>query len=226
LGTFAACPGSGYALGALVAASTQDYKNGVWQHATSTANTHAWYDGAVLDYLSYTKSGQSTSTTDYVLNGSGQLLSATISDSRPRTITYLNDMAGQVIRRDEADGNSSTGDPHEIWYRFDGKQLGMVGNNGTLETDYTRSIANRTQVNGTGAFRFGAAAMAQQAEFGPNLQPITSYSQGSAGGSYTVRAGDTLSGIAAGLWGDAGLYMPGEPSAHDAGTRNSMSPLV
>ncbi|MGQ0660912.1 LysM peptidoglycan-binding domain-containing protein, partial [Sphingosinicella sp.] len=194
-----------YALGAAVAVSTSEALNGVWQHSTTTANTHAWYDGAVLDHLSYNKAGV-VSTTDYVLNGSGQLLSATISDSRPRTITYTNDMAGQIIRRDEADTNSSAGDPHEIWYRFDGRQLGMVGNNGTLETDYTRSIANRTQINGTGAFRFGGVGMAHQAEFGPNLQPITSYSQGGAGGSHIVRAGDSLSSIAAGLWGDAALW--------------------
>ena len=36
--------------------------------------------------------------------------------------------------------------------------------------------------------------------------PINSYQQGSNGGSYTVRAGDTLGSIAAQLWGDSSLW--------------------
>jgi hypothetical protein len=55
---------------------------------------------------------------------------------RKYTPTIPNDLSGQALRRDEADANYSAGDPHEVWYRFGGKQLGYVGNNGTLETDY------------------------------------------------------------------------------------------
>lgn len=50
---------------------------------------------------------------------------------------------GQVIKRDERAALSG-GDPHEVWYRFSGKQIGYVGNNGTMDTDYASSIANRT----------------------------------------------------------------------------------
>ncbi len=39
-----------------------------------------------------------------------------------------------------------------------------------------------------------------------SYDPINSYQQGSAGGSYTVQAGDTLASIAATLWGDASLW--------------------
>jgi hypothetical protein len=66
-----------------------------------------------------------------------------MSDGRMRTITYKSDISGQVIRRDEADGNTSNGDPHEVWYRFGGKELGYTGNNGTLDTSYHESIWNR-----------------------------------------------------------------------------------
>ncbi|MEA3017070.1 MAG: hypothetical protein QOI38_1792, partial [Sphingomonadales bacterium] len=40
-----------------------------------------------------------------------------IDDGRDRTVTIVNDLNGQAIRRDEAD-QTSAGDPHEIWYRF------------------------------------------------------------------------------------------------------------
>jgi len=53
-----------------------------------------------------------------------------ISDGRPRTVTYRTDLSFQIIRRDEADNISTQGDPHEVWYRFAGKQMGYVGNNG------------------------------------------------------------------------------------------------
>jgi YD repeat-containing protein len=203
-----------YALGSALVTETVDSKAAsgsssyVHQYSTTTTNTYAWYDGAVQDYLTYAKSGQSTYSTDYVLTATGQLSSVSISDGRPRTITFTNDMSGLAIRRDEADSNGSTGDPHEVWYRYGGKQLGFTGNNGTLDTDYTRSITNRTRVQPAtpGPFQFGAAIPTGVADFDLSLASINSYSQGSAGGSYTVRAGETLSTIAANLWGDAALW--------------------
>ncbi len=46
----------------------------------------------------------------------------TVADGRPRTVSYKSDVAGQVIKRDEADNNAGAGDPHEIWYRFAGRE--------------------------------------------------------------------------------------------------------
>lgn len=113
-------------------------------------------------------------------------------------------MSGQAIRRDENDYTAATiGDPHEIYYRFGGKQLGYVGNNGTLDTSYAQSIAGRTVTGGTGAFRNGSATSVAYADFDQSVAPINSYYQGASGGGYTVRAGDTLAGIAANLYGDA-----------------------
>jgi hypothetical protein len=43
-------------------------------------------------------------------------------------------------------------------------------------------------------------------DFDGSLKNLNSYEQGGSGGGYTVRGGDTLSGIAANLWGDAGLW--------------------
>lgn len=198
--------GGTYALGAILTTTTSDAKNGVYQYATTTTNSYAWYDGAVQSSLTYAKTSQPTYTTTYTLSGSGQLTSAYIGDGRPRTVSFVNDLDGQVLRRDEADGNGATGDPHEVWYRFGGRQLGFTGNNGTIETRYQDSVKSRTAVAGTGPFRSGAATGAAYGDFSQALSPINSYAQGGGGGSYVAQAGDTLAGIAAALWGDASLW--------------------
>jgi YD repeat-containing protein len=200
--------GVGYALGAIVSTTSSNYKNGSFQQTSRTDNSFYWYDGAVQATIQHkpNTSQSTTYTTSYSYTASGTLSSISVADGRPRSITFTNDMNGQVIRRDESDNNFSNGDPHEVWYRFNGKQLGYTGNNGTLDTDYQTSINNRTRTPGTGAFRFGTTTGSSYADFDQSVDPLTSYNQGGAGGSYTVRAGDTLASIAAQLWGDSSLW--------------------
>ncbi len=195
--------GTGYALGAAVSVTTDTTRNSVADPVTTTSNSYAWYGGAVLTGTSVTRSGATTSSS-YDYDAAGQLKSAYINDGRSREVKFTNDLFGQVIRRDE-DG-PSTGSPHEVWHRFGGRQMGYVGNNGTLDTNYDQSIATRTAPGGTGAFRGGAAYATSHADFDQSVAPITSYAQGGGGGSYTVQAGDTLSGIAQTLWGDGALW--------------------
>jgi YD repeat-containing protein len=152
-----------------------------------------------------------TYTTSFSYDAFGALTSMTVNDGRPRTVTLTNDLNGQALRRDEADYNYSTGDPHEVWYRFGGRQLGYNGNNGTLETSYHVSIENRQKLsnnNGTGttgAFRWGGVNGAGHADFDQSVGRINSYGQGGSGGMHSVREGDTLQSIAAQLWGDSSL---------------------
>jgi len=192
--------GTLYALGAALTTTTSDYRNGSYQYATTTTNTYGWYDGAVLSQVSYAKTGQATYNTYYSYTAMGTLTSVSINDGRPRTVTYTNDLNGQAIRRSEADTYYAQGDPHELWYRYAGREVGHASNNSTLETNYTTSIENRQKVTqpGTGAFRWGAVHPTGYGEFGQGVAPINSYAQGSAGGAYTVRTGETLASIAAG----------------------------
>ena len=62
----------------------------------------------------------------------------TIADGRPRHVAFVNDLAGQALARDEADRLAATGDPHQRWYRFDGREMGSISNDGTDETSYAR----------------------------------------------------------------------------------------
>lgn len=137
-----------------------------YQSYATTTNSYTWYAGAATSQIAHNDGQGHTYYTYYTYGSGGVLNSVYVADGRPHSIAFTNDMAGQALRRDESDNNYASGDPHEVWYRFDGRQLGYTGNNGTLDTDY----------------------------------------QGSGGGSYTVRGGESLSSIAASLWGDAGLW--------------------
>ncbi|MEA3064796.1 MAG: hypothetical protein QOJ27_1242, partial [Sphingomonadales bacterium] len=200
--------GAGYALGAIVSTYTSTYKNNVYQNASTTTNSYAWYDGAVQSSIVYkpNTSQSTTYTTTFYYDTSGQLTSIYVSDGRPRSVTFINDVNGQAIKRDESDNKYNLGDPHEIWYRFGGRQLGYTGNNGTVETDYATSIGNRTLTPGTGAYRFGQSYGSAYADFDLSGEAITSFGQGSVAGGYTARAGDTLQSVAAQLWGDSSLW--------------------
>jgi hypothetical protein len=98
--------GAGYALGAATVVTTSDSKNGIYQYTTTTTNSFAWWDGAVQSSLSYAKTG-ATTPPPTATAATGQLASIYVGDGRPRTITFTTDMLGQVIRRDEADSNST-----------------------------------------------------------------------------------------------------------------------
>ncbi|HEY0148093.1 MAG TPA: LysM peptidoglycan-binding domain-containing protein [Allosphingosinicella sp.] len=202
---------TGYSLGTAVIVTTAQYKNGEFVGKTHTYNQYEYYDGAVQSKIATTNykadgTYDTTFATDLAYNAFGQLSFARVADGRPRTVSYLNDVSGQGIRRDESDNDATRGDPHEFWYRFDGRQVGYTGNNGTADTDYATSMGERGRTVDQGAFRLGASSGSAYADFDQNYSPINTFGQGSAGGSYQVRSGDTLSSIAATLWGDASLW--------------------
>ena len=203
--------GLSYALGSPVVVTSTSSRNGQGATTSQTTYGYEYFDGPFQSTISFQPDvNQSTVyTTAISYTGQGVLAQAAINDGRARTVTYQADAMGQVLRRDEVDGNAAAGDPHEVWFRFNGRELGHVGNNGTTRTDYATSVADRAQSETTGtsagAFRHGAYYGLGVAEFG-GAQPINSYSQGADGGTYTVRSGDTLASVAQTLWGDASLW--------------------
>lgn len=78
-------------------------------------------------------------------------------------MTFTNDELGQVIRRDETRPynapSSQAGSPHEVWYRFGGRQLGYTGNNGSDTMATAASIADRQ-----------AAPLADPGNYGDSLR--------------------------------------------------------
>lgn len=209
--TYSYTDGNGqYLLGSVARTDVGKYKNGS-DSAVPDPNTvysYAWYDGAVQSAVAYKPvwNQSTTYTTTNTLSSTGITVSSYIGDGRPRTVSFTNDVYGQVIARDESDNNYSKGDPHQRWYRFNGREIGTVGNNGTLDLSYSQSISDRTATNGSGAFRHGSDYGSSYASFGEAYEGLNSYAQGSSGGSVTAQAGDTLAGIASRLWGDSALW--------------------
>ena len=198
-----------YALGAVVYATTAGSKNGSYQQTSGTTTGYAWYDGAVQSTISYKpNTGQSTTyTTTYGYSGSGTLVSASVQDGRPRTVAIINNVLGQAVKRDESDTTTSQGDPHRISYVFDGRTIGTLSNNGSTDnTGFETSLQLRAAAPGTTAFANGTLYGESIADFDQSYDAINSFGQGSSGGTYSVRAGDTLSSVAAQLWGDASLW--------------------
>lgn len=196
--------GTQYHLGSIVSSNSTVVKGTTTQFSSTTTNEYTWYSGAAIQTTYYNQTGQAQTNSIYNYSPAGVLNSVVVSDGRQRTINFINDGGGLALGRDEL--SSASTNPRELWYRFDGREMGYIGNNGTLETDYLASIANRTAVSAGGAFRNGSQGGAAYADFDQGVTPITSFDQGGVGGSYTVRAGDTLQGIAAAMWGDANLW--------------------
>ncbi|WP_432199761.1 polymorphic toxin-type HINT domain-containing protein [Erythrobacter sp. W53] len=204
--------GAAYALGSVVSQASTNYKNNNNSQAanTSTTNTFYWRDGALQATIKHKpNSSQSTQyTTSFIYDGMGRLTQANVGDYYSQTVKFTNDELGQIIRRDETSTSNSTGAPHEVWYRFGGRQLGYTGNNGTADVSTATSIQERQTTGPTtpGVFRNGATIGSSYADFAQSYDPLNSYSQGAGGGSYTVNKGDTLQSIAQSVYGDANLW--------------------
>ena len=156
-----------------------------------SSHGHLWFDGAVQSNISHDSDTGSTTdpvySTTFDYDDQGRLNGATIGDYLYRDVSFTNDENGQIIRRDEGTATGNTGSPHEVWYRFNGRQLGYTGNNGTSDVSTDTSIAERTAESSAtqGIFRNNATAGTSYADFIQSYDPLNSYNQGSGSGSYT-----------------------------------------
>lgn len=151
------------------------------------------------------RDGSSTSTYHYDDDGALDKVVIT-GGARPRTIDYATNLQGQVIDRVEIDTDYNHSSPHGRTYMFGGRQMGMVGNDGTGNVDYAASIAERTAAPGSGPFRGGAGSGTVHADFDANFTALNGDTASAGTSSYVAGAGETLQSIAAQLWGDASLW--------------------
>ncbi|MDH4746398.1 hypothetical protein OMP43_20425, partial [Sphingomonas sp. CBMAI 2297] len=170
-----------------------------------TRQSYEWREGARQALVQLVnRDGTSSSSYDYDRDGGlSQVVIA--GGARSRTIAYRSDLQGQVLYRYEADSNWWNSEPATRTYRFGGRQMGVVSNDGTSNVDYAASIDARTAVPGNGAFRNGAAGGTVFADFDANFTALNGGTMGGAS-SYVANGGETLQSIAAQLWGDANLW--------------------
>ena len=204
--------------GALTLTTTKNWFNGNDGNAADTriSYTLEWADGSRVTSSSYDSDTASTSnplySSAYGYDGLGRTAKVTISDFRPRTVSFANTLEGQVLLRKER--SAAAADPEDRHYFAGGIQQGEITNNGNNDpdrVDWNQSILTKTwQSNTTPApFRWNTTGGVTAAQMGAGgYDPLSATGQGMSGtdGRHTVRAGDTLASIAAARWGDASLW--------------------
>lgn len=170
---------------------TTNTKNGTATPTTDTANQYGWSTNGAIQYKQYVvpdiTHGTSFNTTGDIYDYNNALKEAQINDGAPRTVDYITNSFGEVMKRDQSGGYANGGNPHEIRYYFSGMQVGDVSNNGTSDTDYAQSIAAHTAavVTNPGNFQGGANTPTSYANFDLTYNPINGDSQAGTDSAYT-----------------------------------------
>jgi LysM repeat protein len=187
---------------------TGDYqtltKSGVAQPLTKVLTFYAWFDSPKIWAVDNNYNTSNFSDVWYSLynqNAQGNLWSVSINDGTPRTLTYVTNIAGEIV-----DSINSKG-PVSLYYFFDGTEEGVDTNDGTQNATYAQSIAQQTTAPGSGFFVNGSTSASPYAAFGTQLESVNGFgNQTQTSPSYTVEAGDTLFSIAQELWGDSSFW--------------------
>ncbi|AHE55635.1 DUF6531 domain-containing protein [Sphingomonas sanxanigenens] len=212
-GTYLSIVNNDYdAVGNLTFTTTDAAKNGSDSALpdNSTTYTYEWWDGPLQKTIVYDSDtgnvGNAPWSTTFNYSTAGSIRSASIIDGRSRTVSFITDINGAIINRDENDAATNNGDPRDVRYFFGGKQMGHISNNGIDNVDYAASVTDHLATPGYGAFRNGASSGSAYSSFADNYEAINGYNSNDAATTYVVNTGDTLASIAQATWGDASLW--------------------
>jgi len=204
-----------------LADGTVDFTETYGEETTvKTSYTYEWFDSAKQSQIMVQASNQDVKNwapgfSRYVYDSQGRIKLA-YDQAGNRGFAYQVDGEGRILQRDEliggevdANGNVSNAQQnrHHSYYFFDDRQIGNVGNDGIDRIDYAKELAqNEAQAGAKNDDRHKRFTPVAGANFDENYQPINSLYPTAAPGSYIVKSGDTLQGIAAALWGDAAMW--------------------
>ena len=207
-----------YKLGQVVNSTTYDGHTGTQTTLSSTVNTYTLGFGTHINTIAVTaNSATATTTHTYESYGGQKLLASADITNDVNDIEYLYDLTGSGVMREKSHVQEAQApDPTDplltidfdelvieewnAWHIFGGQQLAEGGTHVDKGMNYVASIDFREEdANGDAEHGFGLV-------FNTGVERINSYSTGSAGGLYTVQAGDTISSVASRLWGDSSLW--------------------
>ncbi len=135
--------------------------------------------------------GSTVYTTTLTHDANGYLTSASINDGQPHTVTYVDNVSGQVMDRTDSAG------PINEYYYLNNRGIGSIGNTGPSQTTFATAISQAIS---------GPATPTSTADFDQNYTELDPTNVDPTAQSYTVQAGDTLQSIAQTLWGDSSLW--------------------
>ena len=182
--------------------TTTSYAYEWWDSAKQSRITEQAYNPALGMNNNRWKPG----VAHYTYDVNGHLLGA-IDEVGLKSFSYISNAQGQVMLREQA-GNGVVQQTHRCYYA-EGRTVGDVGNDGDDKQDYAAQLADTSRESNNYTARQKAYKNwrpVSSADFDQNYQPITASYPGTAPGSYTVQAGDSLYTIAASQWGDASLW--------------------
>lgn len=169
------------------------YKESVVTVTATAPNVRGWRPG--------------TSTYRYDSNGHIRHL---YDSQAVRSIDYVNNHHGQVLKRYEIDHELGSDLPPVVrnFYYLNGIGIGDVGNdNVASRVDYAQSLAVQER-NGRKVHQAigDRVTPVTSADFDQNYQPINPGYPGRASTSHIVQTGETLQSIARAVWGDGSLW--------------------
>ncbi len=166
-----------------------------------------------------------TGSTSHEYDGAGNIVDADRTLGAyggANNYRYATDAYGQVIEREEYNDTEPFTEyylPRTHTYRFGGREIGIVSNDGTENVDYATLIGHRDDT-GSGTYRYGSATPTVYADFDSNHVTMAGGAQEETPGIYTAVGGENLQTVAQAVWGDAGLwYRLAEVNGLSAGTQ-------
>ena len=171
---------------------------------TTTTFTYEYWDDARQKTVQKTDS-VGTGTIELSYNANGHLVREDDKEANLGT-TFLNSANGLVLQRERLQNQVGVGS--HLFFYADGKRVGEIRND---PSDITHPTLAEEQQKPTGtppdnSQLFKTFKPVVSADFDQNFSPVNHGEPGPASGSYTVRDGDTLQGVAQQVWGDTSLW--------------------
>jgi nucleoid-associated protein YgaU len=120
--------------------------------------------------------------------------------------SYFNNASGLVLKRERTQGVSRIGS--HFYYYADGRRVGDVSDDPSdnPRVSYAEALATKNAQAPERRTLYRSFRPVTSADFDQSYEPINESYPGAVPGSYTVRGGETLQGIAQALWGDRSLW--------------------
>ncbi|TDP71061.1 LysM peptidoglycan-binding domain-containing protein [Roseateles toxinivorans] len=176
----------------------------------TTTYSYEYWDSAKQTSIQGQANGMS-GLTSLTYNANGHLMSA-YDASKSRTLSYLTNAQGLVLRREEWVPEYQQSNLKKYvtsYYYATGRRVGDVSTDPEAyqyRMSYAEQLAQDISKPRDLMEKFKNFRPVTSADFDQNYEPINASYPGGASTSYTARTGDTLSSIAQSVWGDAEMW--------------------
>ena len=178
--------------------------SGQGNNQTITTYTYEYWDDARQKTVQKTDPA-GTGSIELTYNANGHLVREEDKVAR-LTTTFFNSANGLVLQREREQNQVAVG--CHVFFYADGRRVGEIRNdpsdNAHRSLAEEQKLAGQVPPDNTQLFKTFRPVVT--ADFDQNFSPVNHGEPGAANGSYIVREGDTLQGVAQQVWGDSSLW--------------------